>query len=88
MKSRNPFYLLLVVVGTLFAVTAFAYGIMALQDVRASAELVSPDARHPLLTWLRHHGATAMLVELSVLAVLTCAAIGTDDYWEKKPQES
>ena len=84
MRRPNPFYVLLVVVGALFAVTAIAYGVMAVVDVRASAQMSPVDSTHPLLAWLRSHGTTALLVELAVLAVLTCAAIGTDSYWEKR----
>jgi hypothetical protein len=86
-RSRNPFYTLLVIVGTLFAVTAFAYGIMALVDVRASRQLADPGS-HPLLDWLRQHGDLTMLAELGVLAVLTFAAMGTDGYWDRRPDEN
>jgi hypothetical protein len=74
---------MLVVVGLVFAVTAFGYGLMALVDVRASAGLADTDTQHPLLAWMRKRGDMALLVELAVLAVLTFAAIGTDSYWDK-----
>ena len=83
-KSRNPFYILLVIVGTVFAVTAFGYGIMALVDVRTSAGTPPEIAAHPLLEWLRVHGDRTLLAELAVLGVLTFAAIGTDGYWDRR----
>jgi hypothetical protein len=80
-KLRNPFYLLLMLVGTVFVVTAFAYGLMAFQAVNGSEADVARTAGHPLMMWLRAHGSTALLAELGMLAVLTFAAIGTDSWW-------
>jgi hypothetical protein len=93
---QNPFFILLLVAGTVFAVTACAYGVMAVQALRTAAadsstsdqDYVSDSSdvnlnSHPLVQWLGEHGATLMLIELAVLAVLTFAAIGTDHWWEK-----
>jgi hypothetical protein len=84
-KRRNPFYVLLIPVGAAFVVTAFAYGIMAFQAVNvpsAHAREIASDSAHPLFQWLRTHGDAAMLWELTVLAVLTLAAIATDRVWD------
>ncbi len=81
-KRRNPFYLLLVPVGAAFVVTAFAYGFMAFQAVNAAAADAASYQSHPMFRWLRSNGATAMLVELAVLGVLTVAAIATDRWWD------
>jgi hypothetical protein len=81
---HNPFYILLAIVGVAFVFTAVAYGIMAFQmtDLPAAGD---PDHRaHPLMLWMQSHGNTALLGELGVLAVLTCAAIGTDSYWQRR----
>lgn len=85
-KPRNPFYPLLVIVGTLFAVTAVAYGLMAVSELRASAGLSNGSTAHPLWEWLRLHGDVTMLIELAALAALTFAAIGTDSYWDKQSE--
>jgi hypothetical protein len=86
-KSRNPFYLLLIPVGVVFVVTAFAYGFMAFQAVNGSPADVEANRGHPLFTWLRVHGDAAMLIEIAVLGVLTAAAIATDRWWDSdKPQ--
>ena len=82
-STRNPFYILLVVVGTAFAVTACAYGVMTLHAVRAPAAATSTAAGHPLFALLAQHGDVAMFVELFLLVALTCAAIGTDKYWDR-----
>ncbi|MBX3432726.1 MAG: hypothetical protein KF847_05365 [Pirellulales bacterium] len=82
-NRRNPFYALLIPAGMAFCVTAFAYGFMAFQAVNAVRGEATRHAGHPLYRWLNAHGTTAMLVELAVLAVLTIAAIATDDHWAK-----
>lgn len=76
----NPFYVLLLIVGVLFALTACAYFVMALRG--ASPELsASP---HRLIAFLEKYGLTALIVELVVLAVATLGAIATDNYWERR----
>jgi hypothetical protein len=90
-KSSNPFYVLLVVAGLSFAITATAYGVMAFRQARprdaqpasaTSAETATDD--HPLMLWMRHHGEAALITELGLLALCTFAAIGTDDYWQRR----
>lgn len=85
-KSANPFYALLVVTGIVFVVTACAYGVMSLTEVRngqlAHAEV--PPEGHPLNEWLKRHGDTALLSELGFLAVFTFGAIATDDLWQRR----
>jgi hypothetical protein len=85
-KRRNPFYILLVPVGTAFVVTAFAYWVMAFQAVRpASAEpptATTMGPGHPMKRWLRANGDKALCIELAVLGVLTVAAIATDRWWD------
>lgn len=83
---HNPFYILLAIVGVVFVFTAVAYGIMAFQmtDLPAVGE---PDHRaHPLTSWMQEHGDVALVVEIAALAVLTCAAIGTDSYWQRRAE--
>jgi hypothetical protein len=82
-KRLNPFYLLLVIAGLAFVVTAFAYGFMAFQQVNAIRAEAARNADHPLFQWLRVNGNRALLIELAVLAVLTVAAIATDRLWDQ-----
>ena len=81
---KNPFYALLIVVGALFAVTAFAYGVMTLHAVRTVADAGHRQLQHPLLGWFEQYGNLALLVQLGILGALTCAAIGTDGYWDRQ----
>lgn len=88
-KFRNPFYPMLVVVGTLFAITAFAYGVMTLHALRASAsaataEPMLSETLSPLIDWLNQKGDMLLLAELGLLGLLTFAAIGTDGYWDRE----
>jgi hypothetical protein len=87
LKSRNPFYALLVVAGLAFALTATGYCVMAFREARPIATLEeqrAPLAPHPLDAWMREHGETALLIELAFLAAFTVAAITTDNFWQRR----
>jgi hypothetical protein len=87
-KFANPFYGLLLAAGIAFALTAFAYGVMAFRDRDMRALAATPagatSPEHPLMAWMSRHGEAALMTELAVLAVGTFAAIGTDDYWQRR----
>lgn len=90
-KSANPFYVLLILAGLSFAITATAYVVMAFREANAHAEpvagaasTISSSDEHPLMQWMRRHGNAALLTELGLLAICTFAAIGTDSYWQRK----
>jgi hypothetical protein len=75
-KPVNPFYAVLVVAGVTFALTATLYGAMTVRKLDTlAAEPVG------VMAFMEEHGLTLMLTELGALALLTFAAIGTDDYW-------
>ena len=76
----NPFYVLLVIAGTAFVITAFAYGLMGFNMVNPTPATAGA-ADHPLWQMLRRHGNQMLLWELTLLAVFTVAAIGTDQFW-------
>lgn len=75
-KRSNPFYIALMVVGVIFAVTASAYLMMTVRMM---------DPRKPLEDGLvgvmSNYGIAIMMVELGILTILTFLAIGTDEYW-------
>ena len=89
-KFANPFYVLLIIAGLSFALTATAYVVMTFREAHArdeSAEkgtVVAAADEHPLMDWLRRHGDVALLTELGLLAICTFAAIGTDSYWQRR----
>lgn len=90
-RRINPFYILLVLAGVAFAVTACGYGVMALQQMQANPYAptaaadrnASPDARsmRAFIGFFDEHGVTLMTGELIVLGLATFAAIGTDRFW-------
>lgn len=75
-KPVNPFYAVLVVVGITFALTASLYGVMTVRKL-------DPRAAEPtgVMAFMEHQGVTLLIFELVVLALLTFAAIASDDYW-------
>ena len=75
-QPSNPFYAVLIVVGVTFALTASLYGVMTVRKLDPQA---AEDAG--ILAFMEQHGLTLLVFELVVLALLTFAAIGTDDYW-------
>jgi hypothetical protein len=81
-KTLNPFYPALLVVGFIFAVTACAYGVMAV-NLLSPAQVMGGEPPAGMIAFLDRHGMTLLLSELGVLAIVTCAAIGTDDYWNR-----
>lgn len=78
-KPINPFYLAALPVGTIFAITACSYTMMAYRGLKPHhADEVG------LVALMDEHGVTIMLVQLSILALLTVAAIGTDGFWTRR----
>jgi predicted outer membrane lipoprotein len=77
-KPVNPFYFALVLVGVLFALSACAFGVMT---VRGLEPANSDEAG--LMGFLDQYGLWLLVGELALLALLTVAAIGTDDYWTR-----
>ena len=73
-KPKNPFYILLMVVGTAFALTATGFGAMT---VRMGQSVQATDGDKFFATY----GMWIMGAELTLLTLLTFAAIATDDYW-------
>jgi len=78
---RNPFYVLLVIVGTAFAITACAYGVMTFTEMRGAAPAAG---RGALLAFMKRHGNSLLAGELLVLAVATTGAIATDRFWQRR----
>ncbi len=81
-RRRNPFYFLLVPVGVAFVVTAFSFGLMAYQQSRPGARSLQGEVG--LMPLLDQHGMTILGVEVALIAVFSCAAIGTDEYWQRR----
>jgi hypothetical protein len=85
-QLRNPFYVLLMVVGVVFTITMCAYAVMTVR-LGQSAE---PPPTEGLMWLLSEHGLAIIVVELAVLGLATVLAISTDEYWtggEEAPPE-
>ena len=90
MKSRkafNPFYVLLVIVGTAFIVSACAYGVMAYRDVAIGTAGEAAEATG-LMGFMDQHGMAILGIEVLLLGLFTVGAIGTDEYWQRRLQAS
>lgn len=78
-KVKNPFYLLLLVVGTAFAITACGYGAMTVRMIEPR-EYTSGDR------FFDTYGLWLMVGQLGLLTILTFLVIGTDDYWVRRAE--
>jgi hypothetical protein len=78
-KPLNPFFAALLPIGVVFALTACAFVVMMMQR---------NDPRQPeasgLVALMSRHGIAIISAELAALAVLTVAAIGSDDFWVRR----
>lgn len=83
-SAINPFYVLLVVLGIAFALTACAYAVMTLKAVQRHDAAEPTAGGVALLEFLDRHGAELMGGELALLALATFAAIATDRYWMRR----
>ena len=80
---RNPFYVLLVISGLAFTITACAYGVLTVKQLRryeTSDVVMRRDEE--FISFMRQYGTTLLVGELIALGMLTCAAIGLDRYFE------
>ena len=79
-KVVNPFYVLLVLAGCAFAITASAYGVMTVRQLNRSRTDVSPaDDRFTEL--MDEQGPKIMFLELLLLGIGTVGAITVDQYF-------
>jgi hypothetical protein len=89
---HNPFYVLLLLAGCAFAVTACAYGVMTVRDLQLGRN--PPQVMPGSIEGARddggfgktmdEYGPTLMLVELVLLAIGTFGAMAFDRYLDAK----
>lgn len=89
-EPRNPFYLLLLIVGLLFVATVLAYAVIPVLEQKAmdAGEMPPPS---PFREALREDGWKWVLAEVGALVVLGLMSMGLDRWrrWradESKPQ--
>jgi hypothetical protein len=80
----NPFYVLCVVAGVIFSVTACAYGLLMVRANRGLDLLNRTPEEHPLMSFLNRWGMIILGVEVAVLAAVSVAAIMLDHYRGKR----
>lgn len=83
-ERLNPFYVALVVVGVLFAVTACVYFVMALRALQPDD---GESGASSLLAFVQRSGGTLMAGELALLAVATVGAIALDEFRQRRPPQ-
>ena len=85
-KPTNPFYILLLLAGVAFAITACAYGVMTvrqLQQGRSARRMMTADEEVPksgesFNTLVDQHAPMVMIAELVLLGIGTFGAIAYD----------
>ena len=79
----NPFYVLLVITGIVFCITATAYGVMAVRGLYPEETQVS-EAGQQMLLWLDKNGFWMLMIELLALGIFTFGAIALDEMRSRK----
>lgn len=79
--SRNPFYIVLGVVGFVFTITAASSCLTVLRGVRRET---AGAAKTGLETFMDRHGTALMAGQLAVLALATVGAVALDEYRGRK----
>jgi hypothetical protein len=87
-EGTNPFYLLLVIVGVAFTITACAYGVMIFKAMHPTPAIAGQPNGENLLAFMSDYGAWLLTVELLLLAGMTVGAMATDSYWIRREKES
>lgn len=85
-KRTNPFYILLVLVGISFTITACAYGVMTVRGIRPELVADGEESGAGLMHYLDKEGFSLLMWQLGILAVLTVAAMLADQYWIRQDE--
>lgn len=78
-EPRNPFYLLLLLVGLLFVLTALAYAVVPVLEEKAR-DMGQVPPPSPFRDALRADGWKWVLLEVAALVVLGLLSMGLDRY--------
>ena len=84
----NPFYVLLVIVGVVFLITACAYGVMAFRSDRLARSGQVDRSNNGLVVFMRESGGKLLAAELLVLGLATAAAMASDRYWTRGEEQA
>ncbi|MDA1053106.1 MAG: hypothetical protein O3C40_21850 [Planctomycetota bacterium] len=83
-KPTNPFYIVLLIAGVIFLVTACSYFVMTIKGREVSLGRPEDPSSKRFVEIVDRYGFAALMIELGILAGATCAAIGTDEYWTRR----
>ena len=98
-KNINPFYVLLLLSGTAFAITAMAFGVMTVRGLQASrmAGYVPIEGSESQLSYdddgsfdrfMDRRGTQLLIIELAILAISTFGAIAYDRMLDRRNENS
>ncbi|MFO0965210.1 MAG: hypothetical protein U0793_06450 [Gemmataceae bacterium] len=87
-EPRNPFYLLLLLTGLVFILTALAYAVVPVLEEKARDEGLPPNPA-PWRDALKHDGWKWLLVEVGLLVLFGLLSMGLDRYrrWKREQAE-
>lgn len=85
-KPTNPFYVVLLIAGVFFVVTACSYLVMTIKGRDASLGAREDPSSKRFVEIVERYGFAALMVELGVLAGATFAAIATDEYATRRQE--
>ncbi len=77
-EPANPFYILVVILGVVFLITACGYGTMTYRALAAGGG--RDGSAHELMTFLDRFGMQLMAGELVLLGAATFGAMGLDRF--------
>ncbi len=85
-KRTNPFYVMLIVVGLAFCLTASSFGMLMLRDMRSTSTYAYDEeevsaSEASFVELVDRYAVQLLTGELVLLAIATFGAIGTDSYW-------
>ena len=84
-EPANPFYVLVIMLGVVFLVTACGYGTMTYRAIAPGAP--RDGGPHPLMAFLDRYGMELMGGELALLAGATFGAIWLDRFRFQRDQQ-
>ena len=87
-EPTNPFYIVLVVVGIVFFVTASTYFVMTMRADRFGRDARTAQPANALMRFMDEHGGKLLTGELLLLGICTIAAIASDGYWARHYERS
>ena len=85
-KPTNPFYIVLLIAGVIFVVTACSYIVMTINARDMSLGGPENPSSQRFVEIVDRYGFAALMIELGVLAGATFAAIATDEYWTRRAE--